>query len=287
MSKIAVKIGIIGGSGIDNPDILENRKEKIISTPYGSTEIVEGTISSVPCVLLARHGKNHGIMPGNVNYRSNISALRTVGCTHILATTATGSLQENIKPGDIVILSDFIDRTTKRCSTFYDGSEMADIGVCHLPCYPAFDEKTRQCIISCAKELGIPVVESGTVVTIEGPRFSSRAESNVFRSWKADLINMTTVPEVVLAKEAGMCYASIAMATDYDCWRESEKSVCVTDVLEMFKKNIEKVTKLLIASVPLIAKSEWTDTINELKVSNHLPTVSSNKLINFSSSSFF
>lgn len=205
-------------------------------------------------------------MPSNVNYRANIWALKTLNCTHILATTATGSLKEEIAPGNIVILDNFIDRTTKRHQTFFDGSSSSDVGVCHLPMEPAFDERTRQIVISTALEEGIEGIHTkGTVVTIEGPRFSSKAESMMFKQWNADLINMSTCPEVVLAKEAGICYASIAMATDYDCWR-GDRVVCVQDVLTMFKKNVEKVTKIVLAAVPNIAKEDWTDTINELKV---------------------
>lgn len=176
-----------------------------------------------------------------------------------------GSLKSEIAPGSIVILDDFIDRTKSRVYTFYDGSETSDVGVCHLPLYPAFDERTRQVIIETAKELGIEVFDKGTAVCIEGPRFSTRAESNLYRSWGAELVNMTLVPEVMLAKEKGILYASIAMATDYDCWRENkEGAVCVEEVMATFKKNVEKVTKLILGIVPNISKLDWTDTIADL-----------------------
>lgn len=204
-------------------------------------------------------------MPSNVNYRANVWALKHIGCTHLIVSTATGSLQEHICPGDIVIPDNFIDRTTKRHQTFYDGNESSPIGVCHLPMEPAFCTKTREILIKTAKELGLSVHEKGTVVTIEGPRFSSKAESLMFKQWRGDIINMTTVPEVVLAKEIGLCYAAVAMATDYDCWRDTGSAVCVADVLHMFKKNVEKVTSILTAAVPNIANFDWTDTINNLK----------------------
>lgn len=241
--------------------------EKVVNTPYGnpSDVLIEGQIKGVDCVLLARHGRNHSIMPSTVNYRANIYALRHLGCTHVLVTTATGSLKEDIPPGQIVLPDNFIDRTTKRAMTFYDGNQQSLIGVMHIPMEPAFCGRTRRVLIDTAKNLGIAVTETGTVVTIEGPRFSSRAESNLFRSWGCDLVNMTLVPEVVLAKEAGLCYAAIALATDYDCWRDSGEKVSVPEVLAMFKKNVEKVTKILVESVPLIAKQDWTDTINELR----------------------
>lgn len=244
---------------------MENRKELSFKTPYGQFDGIQGTISNVECVLLARHGRSHNVMPSTVNYRSNIHGLKMLECTHVLATTATGSLKAEIQPGDIVILNDFIDRTKKRILTFYDGEEGSPPGVCHMPMSPAFCDKLREVIITTAKEIGIHVHPSGTVVTIEGPRFSTKAESHVYRSWNCDLVGMTQVPEVTLAKEAGLLYASIAMATDYDAWRDHETSVSVEEVMATFKKNVEKVTKLVIEAVPRIAKIDWTEEIDSLK----------------------
>ncbi|CAH1117807.1 unnamed protein product [Phaedon cochleariae] len=262
-----IKIGIIGGSGFDDPDILKNRKEKTVSTPFGnpSDVLILGEIEKVPCVLLARHGRKHNITPGNVNYRANIWALKEEGCTHIIATTAVGSLQENIKPGDIVVLDSFIDRTTGRKQSFYDGEPGHPIGVCHIPLEPAYCQETRKVIIEIAEELNITIHSTGTVVTVEGPRFSSRAESNVFRQWGGDVITMTAVPEVVLAKEAGICYASMALVTDYDCWRDSGEKVCVANVMKTFSENVVKVTRLLTTVLPRIAERDWEATIQELK----------------------
>lgn len=218
-------------------------------------------------MLLARHGRKHNIMPSKVNYRANIWTLKNIGCTHILASTATGSLQEHIKPGDLLVLDNFIDRTTKRMQTFYDGESDHPIGISHLQMEPSFCLRTRNVLIKTAKELGIPIHEHGTVVTIEGPRFSSKAESLMFKQWGGDVINMTSVPEVILAKELGICYAAIAMATDYDCWRDCGEHVNATDVIETFKKNAIKITTILKATVTNIAKDgDWTDTINDLKV---------------------
>ncbi len=159
-------------------------------------------------------------MPTNVNYRANIEALRLAGCTHIIATTACGSLKEEIHPGDVVFLDQFIDRTFKREPTFYDGKPGSKKGVCHMQMDKPFCEKTRSILIKAAQELKLNYFEKGTTVTIEGPRFSSKAESVLFCSWGGDVINMTTVPEVCLAKEAGICYASIGLPTDYDCWKD-------------------------------------------------------------------
>ncbi len=244
-----IKIGIIGGSGLDDPKILRNYKEINVKTPYGnpSDKITVGKIGKVNVAILARHGKKHDIYPTAVNYQANIDAFRQLGATHIIATTAVGSLRENIRPGDFVLLDQFIDRTTKRKQTFYEKNR-----VCHIPMAEPFCNKLRNAVAESAGELKLGFHNKGTVVTIEGPRFSTKAESNMFRSWGADVINMSTVPEVVLAREAGICYLSIAMSTDYDCWRESEESVSVDLVLAVMKKNADNVKKLLIQSVPKI-----------------------------------
>ncbi|XP_075165325.1 methylthioadenosine phosphorylase [Haematobia irritans] len=262
-----VKIGIIGGSGLDDPDILVNRKETSVTTPFGnpSDVLIEGDIDGVKCVLLARHGRKHNIMPSNVNYRANIWALKEAGCTHLLVSTACGSLREEIKPGNLVIPNDFIDRTTKRCQTFHDGEMSSPQGVCHLPMYPAFNERCRNILLQTAKDLGYDVHDKACMVTIEGPRFSSRAESKMFRQWGGDLINMTTCPEVVLAKEAGLLYGAIAIATDYDCWREGCESVNVQDVLKTFAENVKKVKMILVKAVGKIVQEEWSDAITEAK----------------------
>ncbi|TMW41596.1 hypothetical protein DOY81_013325, partial [Sarcophaga bullata] len=264
-----LQIGIIGGTGLNDPDILEQRKETVITTPYGdpSDVLIEGQINGVNCVILARHGRKHSVMPTNVNYRANIWALRHVGCTHILGSTACGSLRENIKPGDLVVANDFIDRTTKRNQTFYDGDTNSPQGVCHIPMFPAFNERIRQILLSSANELGISVHDIGCIVTIEGPRYSSHSESNMYRQWGGDLINMTTCPEVVLAKEAGLLYGVVAIATDYDCWRTDHESVSTQEVLNTFTKNIDKLKKILVKAVGTIAKEDWTDTLVAAKQS--------------------
>ena len=248
-----MKIGIIGGSGLEKLDVFQDAQQILMETPFGkpSSPIIYGKIRGVDVFIISRHGRNHEIMPSNVNFRANISALKRVGCTHILATTACGSLRENIKPGDFVILDQFIDRTTKRAQTFYDRNR-----VCHIGMAEPFCEKLRNILIKTGKELKLKIHEKGTVVTIEGPRFSTRAESNLFRQWKADVINMSTVPECVLAREAGMCYASVAMATDYDCWHKSEKPVTLEMVLSVMKKNSENVTKLLVRAIEKIKFEE-------------------------------
>ncbi|XP_073084526.1 S-methyl-5'-thioadenosine phosphorylase isoform X3 [Manis javanica] len=207
----AVKIGIIGGTGLDDPEILEGRTEKYVDTPFGkpSDALILGKIKNVDCVLLAR--------------------------------------------------------TTVRPQTFYDGSHSCARGVCHIPMAEPFCPKTREVLIETAKKLGLRCHSKGTMLTIEGPRFSSRAESLMFRTWGADVINMTTVPEVVLAKEAGICYGSIAMATDYDCWKEHEEAVSVDRVLKTLKENANKAKSLLLTTIPQIGSMEWSETLHSLK----------------------
>ncbi|XP_050668514.1 S-methyl-5'-thioadenosine phosphorylase isoform X2 [Leptidea sinapis] len=264
-----IKIGIIGGSGFDDPDLFKDPVEKCVSTPFGNPSdiLLEGFIKGVPCVILARHGRKHQFQPSDINYRANIWALKTVGCTHILATTATGSLQENYAPGTLVIVDDFIDRTWGRACTFYDRTPGGPKGVCHLPMSPAFCEVTRGALCEAARARGYPCETSGTVVTIQGPRFSSKAESLMHRQWGGHLVNMTTVPEVTLAKEAGLSYAALALVTDYDCWRENEKSVCVSDVLEAFGKNVKKAADVILDAIQILAARSdhsYLDTCQEL-----------------------
>ncbi|XP_064625345.1 S-methyl-5'-thioadenosine phosphorylase-like [Lineus longissimus] len=255
-----VVIGIIGGSGIDDPDIIENREEVEVETPFGKTSdcLIKGTIKGVDCILLARHGKKHTISPTNVNFRANLWALKNLGCTHILVTTACGSLQEDKKPGEIVILDQFIDRTQKRVQTFYDGEHDEFRGILHLPLHEPFCPHTSKILQTSAKTLNIDHHNTGTMLSIEGPRFSSRAESKLFHSWGADCINMTTVPEVILAKELGICYAALALVTDYDSWRDKGEHVSVEGVLSIMKGNAMKAKKILCDAIPQIGQQDWT-----------------------------
>jgi len=262
---VNLKVGIIGGSGLDNPDLMDDRKEKVVSTPFGapSDALITGRISGVDCVLLARHGRKHTLNPSCVNYRANIYALRAEGCTHILATTACGSLAEKYAPGNIVVLDQFIDRTYRREQSFYDGTCDEFTGVCHIPMAAPFCEDTRNVYIDSAKELGIVHHERGTIVVVEGPRFSSRAESKMFQSWGGHVISMTPVPEAVLAAEAGLCYASAALVTDYDCWKDDEEHVSVEKVMATLRNNSETAIKLLLHAIPALAKKEWEKIIEK------------------------
>jgi 5'-methylthioadenosine phosphorylase len=216
------KIGIIGGSGLEDPELLKDPEESVISTPYGnpSSSLLSGNIGNANVVLLSRHGRSHTIPPSRVNNRANIYALSKAGCTHILATTACGSLREEIGRGDLVIPDQFIDFTKHRETTFFDEFEPGNMK--HTPMADPFDERLRELVISSAEESGIRLHKKGTMLTIEGPRFSTRAESRMYRIMGADLVNMSIAPEAVLSNELRIPYASIAMSTDYDAWKDDE-----------------------------------------------------------------
>lgn len=250
MAKI--KIAIIGGSGLDDPRLMKQKKEKKVRTPYGSpsSALTIGKIQGVDTVILARHGKDHSIYPTGVNYRANIHALKKEGCTHILATTAVGSLREKIRPGDLVFVDQFIDFTRHRPLTFHEKK------VVHTPMAEPFCRYLRSILAGSAKQLKLRHHTRGTVVTIEGPRFSTKAESHMFRKLGADVINMSTVPEVALAREAGICYQTIAMSTDYDCWKEGEEPVTWDMILTIMKKNADNVKKLIMAAIAKIDRFE-------------------------------
>ena len=245
-------IGIIGGSGLDNPDILQNPRDEKVSTPFGgpSSALKRGTIGGADVVLLARHGREHTIPPTQVNYRANIRALKDAGCTHIVATTAVGSLREEIGRGDLVIIDQFIDFTKQRKMTFHESFQPHNPVHCSMA--DPYDSRLRKILIDECRVLGFPFHEKGTVVTIEGPRFSTRAESHMFRSWGADIINMSIATETVLANEAAIPYAAVAMSTDYDCWRTGEEAVTWEAVLKVFAENAARVTTLLTAVIPKI-----------------------------------
>lgn len=257
-----VKVGIIGGSGLDDPKFLDKYEELDVQTEYGnpSSKITSGLIGEVEVAILARHGKTHSINPSNVNYKANIYALKKLGCTHVIATTACGSLKEEIRPGDLVFLDQFIDRTTKRHSTFFDNNE-----VFHLPASEPFCNYLRNLLIDSAQKFGLRYHKKGTVVTIEGPRFSTKAESHMFRQWNADVVNMSTVPEVNLAREIGLCYASIAMSTDYDCWKEGEEPVTFEIIVERMKSNSENVKKLILDVLPKISEKNCCHALQPLE----------------------
>jgi 5'-methylthioadenosine phosphorylase len=240
-----IKIGIIGGSGLEDPQILSNDHEEEVSTPYGKPTSVlkHGVINEKEVILISRHGKHHQYSPTEVNYRANLYALKEAGVTHILATTACGSLKEEIGRRHFVVLDQFIDFTKRRINTY---AEKFESGIVHVPMATPFDETLRGLFFTAATQLNFPVHPKGTVVTIEGPRFSTKAESKMFQLWGADVINMSVATEATLANELKIPYAAIAMSTDYDCWKDDEAPVSWEEILKIFNENADNVKKILM-----------------------------------------
>lgn len=267
-----VKVGIIGGSGLDNPNILQDSQDIEVETVYGkpSSPLKQGKINGIDVVLLARHGRQHTIPPTKVNNQANIQALKEAGCTHILATTACGSLREEIGRGDFIILDQFIDFTRHRKISFFESFKPGDMK--HTPMAEPFSVELRNMMIKTCQELNFKHHSKGTMITIEGPRFSTKAESHMFRSWGADVINMSTAPEAALANEAGIPYAAVAMSTDYDCWKNDEEPVTWEAILEVFAQNVEKVTNLLINTIPKIGGNKMDNNVETTTVTNETKT---------------
>ena len=243
------EIGIIGGTGLYDPQLLKNVEEVNVETPYGepSAAITVGELTGRRVAFLPRHGKNHTIRPTDVNSRANIFALKKLGVKRILAPSAVGSLKEDCEPGDVVFADQFIDRTTKREQSFYTGSK-----VCHISVAEPMCPEIRATLIAIAENMGIRAHPTGTYVCIEGPRFSTKAESKLFRSWDADVIGMTLVPECVLAREAELCYASISTITDYDVWKDHV--VSADEVVATMKASVEKVKRIILEAVSHLPK---------------------------------
>lgn len=263
-----LKIGIIGGSGLENPNILQEAIDIEINTPYGkpSSPLKIGKISGVEVVLLSRHGRKHTIPPTQVNNRANLWALKEMGCTHILATTACGSLKREIKRGDLIILDQLIDFTKQRKISFHE--EFLPGKIVHTAMAEPFSRELREILIQTCQELNISHHKRGTVITIEGPRFSTKAESKMFSLWGADVINMSIAPEAILANEIGLPYAAIAMSTDYDCLFDEVIPVTWEEILKVFKENVDKVIDLILHSIPKInslKKEEIITSLNEKK----------------------
>ncbi|MGC8929413.1 MAG: S-methyl-5'-thioadenosine phosphorylase [Candidatus Woesearchaeota archaeon] len=247
MNSSAKRIGIIGGTGVYNASLLKNSEAIKVSTPYGSPSdlITIGNFMSKKIAFIPRHSLKHTINPTKVNYRANIYALKELGVERIISITAVGSLKEEIKPGDFVFTDQFVDFTKFRKNTFYEGQKVA-----HISIPKPFCEEIRSMMIKTAKSLGYNFHEKGTCVVIEGPRFSTIAESEMFRKLGFDTINMTMVPEVILARELGMCYANISMVTDYDVWKEHY--VTQDEVSRIMNQNVESVRNLLKQIIPKI-----------------------------------
>jgi len=255
-----VKIGVIGGSGIyDIEGITETRKQKI-STPFGdpSDTIVIGNLEGIPVAFLPRHGRGHFIMPSELNSRANIYALKSLGVEQIISISACGSLKEELKPRDIVIPDQLFDRTRQRPYTFFGEGIVAHIGFANPYC-----PELSQTLYQAAKDLRFSVHLGGTYVCIEGPQFSTKAESKVFRSLGFSIIGMTNLPEAKLAREAEICYATLGLVTDYDVWKEGEE-VSVERVVGNLLANIENVKKLIKAAIPRLERERKCECASAL-----------------------
>ncbi len=243
-------IGIIGGSGIYDLDGLTAKVWRKVSTPFGdpSDELLHGELNGQKMVFLPRHGRGHKRSPSDLNYRANICALKMAGVTEILSLSACGSLKEELAPGTFVIADQFIDRTFARVKSFFEPGLVAHVSMAHPVCGRLGDG-----IANAATALGIPYVRGGTYLTMEGPQFSTLAESNLYRSWGCDVIGMTNMPEAKLAREAELCYATIAMVTDYDCWHEGHGAVTVDEIVRVLLANAGKARELVKAVTPLLS----------------------------------
>ena len=239
-------IGVIGGSGLYSMDALEDVKSVKVTTPFGepSDEYITGRIGDVKMVFLPRHGREHKLLPSEINYRANIYGMKKLGVDWIISVSAVGSMKEEIHPGDMVIVDQFFDRTKSRASTFL-GSGVAG----HVEFADPVCSDLSLVLYDAAVGAGATVHMGGTYLCIEGPQFSTRAESKIYRSWGVDVIGMTNIPEAKLAREAEICYATIALSTDYDCWHEEEESVTVEMILETISKNVAMAREIILRAV--------------------------------------
>ena len=244
MNTSARTLGIIGGSGLYELEGLTDVQEIAVATPFGmpSDTIVAGTLEGTRLLFLPRHGRGHRFPPHRVNYRANVLALKMSGAEQILSVSAVGSMREEIHPGDMVVVDQFIDRTRGRVDTFF-----ADDGVvAHVEFAHPIDAQLAGALASAARRTGARLHESGTYVCIEGPQFSTLAESTLYRSWGASVIGMTNLPEARLAREAELPYATLAMATDFDCWHHEHDAVSVEAIIAVMQQNVAKAKSIII-----------------------------------------
>lgn len=240
-------IGIIGGSGLYRMEGLALDRTEVVQTPFGapSGPVHLGTLDGAPVAFLARHGEGHRFTPSEVNYRANLWALKYLGVERLISVSAVGSLQARHKPGDLRLVRQFIDKTKHRKDTFFGEGLVAHVSFAEPACPHATD-----LLLAAGRKLALPLEDGALYVCMEGPAFSTRAESRLHQSWGADLIGMTQVTEGRLAREAELCYACIALVTDYDAWREEEEGVDAASVLEVMHANVDKAQHLLRAAVP-------------------------------------
>lgn len=242
-------IGVIGGSGLYDIDGLKDVRELKIRTPFGrpSDALVLGTLEDIRVAFLSRHGRGHRLNPTDINYRANIYALKSLGVSRVISVSAVGSMKESIRPGDVVFPSQFIDLTKRRASTFFENGMVAHVAFGEPIC-PAVSES----LAASAQRLGATLHRGGTYLCMEGPQFSTKAESRLYRQWGVDVIGMTNMPEAKLAREAELCYATMALVTDYDCWHETEDAVTVEAILATLHRNVALAKRMVTAVAPLM-----------------------------------
>jgi 5'-methylthioadenosine phosphorylase len=256
------EIGIIGGSGLYAMPGLTSVREERVETPFGepSDAFVLGELEGRKVVFLARHGRGHRILPSELNFRANIYALKKLGVERVLSVSAVGSLKEEHKPTDFVIPDQFIDRTFHRVSTFFGDGIVGHVAFGYPVC-----AVVAQTIVSACESEGLVGKAGGTYVCMEGPQFSTRAESNLYRSWGADVIGMTNLQEAKLAREAEICYATVAMVTDYDCWREGHDAVTVDQIVAVLNQNAANACKVVMAAVAAMPRERSCPCASALK----------------------
>jgi 5'-methylthioadenosine phosphorylase len=242
-------IGLIGGSGLYDIDGLQDREWRHVETPWGapSDQLLFGTLAGIRCVFLPRHGRGHPNPPSALNFRANIDALKRSGVTDVISLSAVGSLQPQYPPGHFVIVDQFIDRTFAREKSFFGPGCVAHVSVAHPTC-----PRLSDAIAAAGAELDLPMTKGGTYLVMEGPQFSTKAESLLYRQWGCDVIGMTNMPEAKLAREAELCYASVAMVTDFDCWHPDHDHVTVDQVVKVLFSNADKARALVKALIPRI-----------------------------------
>ena len=243
-------IGIIGGSGLYDIEGLRKVKERSVRTPFGapSDKVMLGELDGIRVAFLSRHGRGHRIGPSEINYRANIYALKSLGVRRVISVSAVGSMKAAIKPGDVVLPDQFIDFTKRRASTFFEGGIIAHVALGEPICASLATD-----LLASARSVGATVHRGGVYLCIEGPQFSTKGESRLYRQWGVDVIGMTNMPEAKLAREAELCYATLALVTDYDCWHETEEAVTVDAILAVLSQNVALAKRMLRLVVPSTA----------------------------------
>ncbi len=269
MSGIERTLGVIGGSGLYQLEHLTDVEELEVSTSFGSPSdrLVAGNIGATRLLFVPRHGRGHQLAPHKVNYRANVLALKMAGAEQILSVSAVGSMKEHIHPGDMVVVDQFIDRTRNRIDTFFDDDGV----VAHVGFADPIDEQLASSLVDAAKRADATVHQGGTYLSMEGPQFSTRAESELYRSWGVSVIGMTNLPEARLAREAELPYATLAMVTDYDCWHEVHEAVSVEAVVAVMGRNVAKAKEIILElaqAVPDPAQRPATSALAGAIISN-------------------